>query len=642
MRFYSVAVASHRFHGDVLTYHATATLAEGTVVTVPLRNRMVKGVVLGSAPPPEHNTLAIESPVEGLVLPDSTLRLMSWMSQYYPGSAGVRNTLFLPSYVTSVKKKVTLSKHGEESTDLLPPLTPEQQRTMKELGSKPIALLHGDTGTGKTRIYAELSKQAAANGKSSLILVPEIALTPQLAAEFSDNDVIVMHSALTNTQRNAAWHKVLRATKPITVVGPRSALFLPFSKLGLIVVDECHDQAYKQDRSPFYLATMTAAQIGKIHGAQVVLGSATPSVTDYYFFENKKLPIVRLTEQAIRKNSRTIKELEIVSIRGRENFTRSAWLSNQLLVAVEQATAHKKQSLLFLNKRGTARTVVCENCGWQAVCPNCDLPMTYHGDSHRLVCHTCGYRTAASSCPVCNNTTLRYVGAGTKAIFTELQRLFPTARIARFDTDNTKSERLEENFSRLKGGAYDIIVGTQLLTKGLDLPLLTTVGVLQADVGLAFPDYTAEEKTFQQLLQIIGRVGRGHSNEAKIIIQTFQPDSPVIQYATKQDFLSFYKKELDHRKKFNYPPFCFALVASCTKGRQETAISACSELKVKLEEKYSKRIIVLGPSPRFVEKTSKGYSWQLLIKARNRGILTDITSSLPANWIGNLDPENFL
>jgi primosomal protein N' (replication factor Y) (superfamily II helicase) len=294
------------------------------------------------------------------------------------------------------------------------------------------------------------------------------------------------------------------------------------------------------------------------------------------------------------------------------------------------------QSLVFLNRRGTARLVLCHNCGWQAVCPRCDLPLTYHGDSHTLRCHTCGFQeTAPAACPTCHSTDIIFKSIGTKTLVNELQHLFPKARIMRFDSDTKKSERLETHYNAVRSGKVDILVGTQMLSKGLDLPNLELLGVVLADTSLSFPDYTAEERTFQMLTQVLGRVGRGH-RQGKVIIQSHNPESPIIQAAIHKDYESFYQAQLLERKTYDFPPFCYLLKLSCSRASQASAKKAAVQLTEKLSA-TRQDIRITGPSPAFIEKNNNKYVWQIIVRAKDRQELIKVVKQLPANWTYDLD-----
>jgi primosomal protein N' (replication factor Y) len=482
------------------------------------------------------------------------------------------------------------------------------------------------------------------SGKSAIILTPEISLTSQLSAAFRDifNDqVIVLHSQLTQLQRQKVWLRILTSKVPLIIIGPRSALFSPVSNIGLIVIDESHETAYKQGQAPYYHATRVASQLSHLHGATLVLGSATPSVTDYFLAEQRNKHILRMETLAQQGNTEAT-SLSMVDLRDRSLFTRSTHISQPLLDAIRMAISKGEQSLIYLNRRGTARIVLCENCGWQALCPHCDLPLVYHADSGRFRCHTCGYsQSIVTSCPTCGHPSVTFKSFGTKAITEEIRKLFPEARVQRFDTDNVKSERFEQHYEAIKAGDVDILVGTQLLAKGLDLPKLSTLGIVLADSSLYLPDFSAQERTYQLITQALGRVGRGH-RKGYAIVQTYHPESAVLVSAITGEWVKYYKNELAERKKFHFPPFYHLLKVSCRRASYKSAESVTDKLKADITSKI-KGLEIDGPVPTFHEKIQGKYQCQLVIRSQERGKLLKVIELLPSNgWTYDLDPINLL
>lgn len=645
MYYYHVLARLGSYHGtDFLTYSSTEQLTAGTMVMVSVRKETVPGIVMTAVPKPRFATKPVQRVVLQEPLPLTSLKLLRWLISYYPAPLGIIAQQFLPANLSG-ETKVESSKLKVQSTKV-PILTTEQKTVMQQIeaSEQSTFLLHGDTGTGKTRVYAELAKKALDKGQSVLILTPEIGLTPQLVKDFkrsfTNNTVVLLHSGLSPTERRTAWLDILRATEPTIVIGPRSALFSPLKTIGLIVVDEFHESAYKQEQAPYYQAVRVAAQLARIHGAKLVLGSATPSIQDYFTIEEKGLPILRMTTLASQK-SVVKSSVEIIDMRDKRNLTTSPHLSNRLLEATQRVLENQEQSLIFLNRRGTARLVLCQVCGWQAACPRCDLPLTYHGDHHHLQCHTCGYRsTAPASCPECGSPNIIYKSIGTKSVVEALQKQFPQARVQRFDADSKKSERLEQHYAALQSGQVDILVGTQLLTKGLDLPKLALVGVVAADASLYFPDYTAEERTYQLLSQVIGRIGRGHRT-GTAIIQSYTPDNPTLRTIVKKDWPGFYQQQLEQRRHFLFPPFCHILKLSAARATAKAAQTAAEKLVTQLRA-HPLRIEITGPAPSFYEKTAGKYRWQLIIKAKSRPELLKILRLLPSGWTYDLDPSDLL
>jgi primosomal protein N' (replication factor Y) len=371
-----------------------------------------------------------------------------------------------------------------------------------------------------------------------------------------------------------------------------------------VVVDEAHEPAYKQETAPYYHAVRVASLLAQVHQASLVIGTATPSVVDYYIAEQKGSAIVTMKQLAT--TSEAVGTRLVVDATDRSHFSRSPYISDELARAIQGSLSRGEQSMLYLNKRGTARSILCDQCGWQALCPHCDLPLTYHADSHNILCHSCTYHgNAPTSCPECGNPSVVYRSAGTKLIVEEVSRLFPEARVQRFDTDNLKADRLEQHYEALKNGGIDIIVGTQLLAKGLDLPLLSTLGVIAADSSLAMPDFTSQERTFQLLNQVLGRVGRGHRGSTAII-QTFNPASRAITAAVSDDWDGFYAAELSERKTFMFPPFCFLLKLSCRRASPKAAEKDANDLRSKLESSRHPALIE-RPAPSIHEISGGKY-----------------------------------
>lgn len=646
MYYYEVWVSGAQFHGDApLTYQSEEQLNPGTVVLVPLQRRRNLGLIYKSVRKPSFATKPIFKAVTTAHLPTTSMSLFAWLQRYYPAPTGALLSLFLPTGLTQASRTKPETPKKIPPSIELPPLTEEQQQALDVIYSAEshTVLLHGDTGTGKTRVYLELAKEALAQGKSAIILTPEIGLTPQLAKSFQGTfpgQVEILHSTLTPAARRDAWLRVLNSERPIIVIGPRSTIFSPVHNLGLIVIDECHDSAYKQESAPYYQTTRVAAKLAELSKAKLILGSATPLVGDYYALANKSLPIIRMKEAAVTTEHPPV-DIQVIDFKNRDDFTRSSWLSNQLIEHLAATLNNGGQSLVFLNRRGTARLVLCHSCGWHADCPRCDLPLTYHGDSHSLRCHTCGYHgDAPHSCPSCGSADIIFKSVGTKTLVTELQHLFPKARIMRFDSDTKKSDRLESNYSDVHNGKVDILVGTQMLSKGLDLPRLELLGIVLADTSLSFPDYTAEERTFQMLTQVLGRVGRGHTH-GKVVLQSYNPDNPVLTAAISKDYESFYEAQIKERQLYNFPPFCYILKLSCSRATKAGAQKAAIVLADKLAS-YKLDIHVTGPSPAFIEKNNNKFVWQLIIRAQNRTELTKAIALLPSNWTYDLDPSNLL
>ena len=644
MHYYLVQTADMGYQkNEALTYASDQALNKGDLVLVPFGRKTVPGFVRSETAKPGFETKSVKQLLGTQPLPAPLLELFNWMQDYYPGGSGALASAFVPTGL-EVKPRSQEKAFKAISTKPLEPLTKQQSEALEQIRNKPgqSFLLHGETGSGKTRIYIERARAQLEAGSSALILTPEISLVPQLAESFRSqfgNQVVIMHSGLTKATRNRNWLRIISSAEPLVVVGARSALFAPINHLGLIVVDEMHEPAYKQESTPYYHAMRVAGTLARLHEAEIIYGSATPPVVEYFIASNIGSPILRLSETA--RPSLPVKR-SLVDLKDPKLFSRHRYLSDKLLKAIGQRLGSNEQVLLFLNRRGTARQVNCENCGWQALCPKCDLPLIYHADKHHLRCHTCGYRNSPPlNCPVCSSDQIAYRSLGTKALVDDLNRLFPDALIRRFDTDNLAAEKLDLHFEDVQAGKVDVLVGTQMLGKGLDLPKLGLVGIINADTGLGLPDFSAAERSYQLLHQAIGRVGRGHL-KGEVIVQSFNTESPLLLSALNQDWQGMYDLEVKEREQYNFPPFCYLLKVTVSR---KTASAA-----ERFADKLYNNILALGlkvevsePVPSFYERTRGKYNWQLVIRARRRDRLVEIANRLPkGDYVCDLDPINLL
>lgn len=706
MYCYEIWVRSNKYHNKrPLTYTSAKRLLPGTVVKVDLRNSEILGIVHREAVPPKgvamKPILSVQSENESQILPNETLHLISWLLVYYPTGSGLVCQLILPSIwpkinllstspapinnflldlgKTSAKSKPVLvnseaslsdgevviatktaeklimdDRNGSDEAGILPKsslaksppkLTVEQSRAIKQINNGSGSfLLHGDTGSGKTRLYLELILENLNNDKSCLILVPEIGLISHIFKQLSDyidpNDIYIFHSNLTTKQHRQTWLKILSSSSAKVILGPRSALFLPLKSIGLIVVDECHDDGYNQTNSPVYSGLRVASKLAELHNSTLIFGSATPAISDYYIAQQKKIPIIRMKELAININKNPV-EIKIINKLDKTKFTISRTLSTSLINQITKNLKQNQQILLFLNRRGSAKVVACNNCGWRALCRNCDLSLTFHEDKFMLVCHTCGYNTKVpSSCPDCNKTDIIFTGPGTKSIETEIKKLFPQAIVSRFDSDNLTNERIDRKLNAINNGEIDIIIGTQVLVKGFDIPKLSLVGIIDADASLTFPDFSTEENTYQLLSQAIGRVGRGHT-PGTVIIQSLQPKNNLLRQSVTKSWDSFYNSQLALRKQHNFPPFCFLVKLECSRKQRSSLIKSSREFKSTLLKAYP-NITILGPAPSFQERHNNTYTWQLIVKSTRRSVLLKIIENLPSGWRYFLDPSHLL
>lgn len=645
MFYYFVWVRSNRYHGNTpLTYSSDQQLETGAIVEVELQQSTVMGVVSGRSTEPKFRTKNITKIYNLPAIPAHLIKLCEWLIKYYPAPLGLAAQQLVPA---SLSDKIICQDTKFESikprVSNLPPLSTEQKTALNNMVKPNSYLVHGNTGSGKTRLYIELALKAINNNKSAVILTPEISLTSQLYNSFSQvfgDRVIVLHSKQTPSQRQRAWLHCLKAKVPVIVIGPRSALFVPIKNLGLIVLDEAHEGAYKQEQAPQYQSTRVAGYLAKLTGATLLLGSATPLISDYFLATQKNRSIIKLKALA-RGEPEQPTQFYVVDRKDHSQFSRSSYLSQTLIEQISSALNRGEQSLLYLNRRGTARLVMCENCGWQAICPNCNLPLTYHGDKHQMRCHSCSYYTKApSSCPSCKYTSIVFKTAGTKAIVDDAKKIFPNSVVVRFDTDNLKAESFEQNYEAARDGKIDILVGTQMLAKGLDLPKLSVVGIVLADTSLYVPDFSAEERTFQLINQVIGRIGRGHV-AGKAVVQTYNPDNKLLKFALSSDYEGFYDYEIKSRQKFLFPPYCHLLKLTAKRATMKGVELAASNLKRDLQASGLK-IKVEGPAPAFYELSQGKYQWQLVVKSPERSELLRVIAMLPANWSYDIDPVDLL
>ncbi len=640
--YYEVLVASQSYHGsEALTYGSTVELPVGALVKIELRNRAVLGLVVRVVPKPDFTVKPITATAPFPPVPAASLQLLQWLRAYYPAPLGTIVRQFVPPDGPFKVPPEEPTQPGK-GTAVLPPLSIDQTNALRTIVGTGTFLLHGRTGSGKSRVYVELAGRALANGESALVLTPEIGLTAQLTRTFRDvfgGDVFVLHSQLTPAERRTAYFALLKRDRPSIVIGPRSALFSPLQNIGLIALDEAHDNAYKSEPAPNYEAGRVAAKLAELHQATLVLGSATPAIGDYYLAQVRNRPIVNMRELA--KQGDTKLEIKMVDMRKSELFSRSRLISDSLLRHIQAAMKQGEQSLIFLNRRGTANVVLCSSCGWQSLCPNCDISLTYHGDTHELRCHVCGFTAGLPvSCPVCGGTEILFKSVGTKAVVEALQKVLPGARIQRFDTDAKKADRLEQHIENIAAGGVDIIVGTQMVGKGLDLPKLSVVGIVNADSSLLIPDYTAAEQTYQLISQVVGRVGRGH-RPGTVIVQTYDPENTTLLAALFGNWQEFYDNELNERKTYRFPPFIHLLKLRVLRASSKSAEKAATNLADSLSKQFP-NISVEGPAPSFHPRERTKYSWQLLIKSPSRSSLVEIINNLPAGWSYDIDPSNLL
>lgn len=645
MKYYLIAPAK-TFHSsdNLLTYSSETPLKIGQIVEIPLGRQSTIGIVVKNTTQPDFDTKSITKIIYEQPLPKKLVDALFWLSSYYRCPLSTVIQAALPRGIT--KNRRGKLPEAPNTTPIDNPLNSAQRVAIRAIEENPAntILLHGITGSGKTNIYIELCARTLVKNQSVILLVPEIALTSQLVRNFQQHfkNITLLHSNLTESLRHQLWEKILIDNQPQVIIGPRSALFAPVQDLGLIIIDEAHEPAYHQEQNPKYSASLLAGKLAK-----TVLGTATPLISDYYLYKSHNA-IVEINQLAIESGKHT--SISVIDLKDHSDFTKSRILSNQLIESIKASLANQTQSMLFHNRRGTAPMTICDKCGWQALCPNCFLPLVLHADAFQMRCHTCARNfPVPTACPECKNASIHHKGFGTKLIEDELHRLFPSAKIVRFDMDTDDDLKLTKIYDEVYRGDYDIIVGTQMIAKGFDFPRLATLGIVQADAGLSLPDFSSEERTFQLITQVIGRAKRGHQN-SNIFIQSFQPDHPIISLASQSDYASFYNYLVQKRQQSKLPPYSFLLKLSVTYKTETATVKNIRTLYKKVIQTTKQlqipenRIVVSPPMPAFHERTSTGYTWQLVIKAKSRQNLLDIFDHLPKNNYlhYDLDPISLL
>jgi len=610
-------------------------LAETTAPTI--RNLEDKGLVTISAQISERDPYAREHILPTQPLPlnpaqlkaldavvaamdrSATFQLPERRSESSGGALAVRGAVGSPG-------RAGQSRPTSATEPLAPPTT-----------SRPF-LLHGVTGSGKTEVYLQAIAHALKQGKGAIVLVPEISLTPQTVerfkARFSSGSVqtlvAVLHSHLSAGERHDEWHKIRQGRARI-VIGARSAIFAPVDPLGLIIVDEEHENSYKQEEAPRYHARDVAIMRGQMEGATVLLGSATPSMESYYNCKRGKYTLLEMPERADDKKMPIVRVVDM-----RQTLRKGKVIpifSPQLTDAIAHRLERGEQTILFLNRRGYSTSLQCPLCGYVAGCPNCSISLTYHRQDQKLACHICGYTAAVpAACPnpKCRNPEIRYAGLGTQKVEDTLAKVFPHARIKRMDSDALKRK---DDFRRILGdfrsGKIDILVGTQMIAKGLHFPRVTLVGIIYADLALHQPDFRAGERTFQLLTQVAGRAGRGDI-EGEVFVQAFTPFHPAIQFARRHDFGGFFEQELEFREQLRYPPLSRICLLTL-RGRNEEKVKFFAEHVKREVDKIAsdvKEIIVAGPAPAPLLRADTYYRYQIMLRAPRMSLLSQRLAQL--------------
>ncbi len=659
-----------------LTYASTASLERGASVFVPLGSRKVSGTVLNALEQKPDTKYALKKIIEVRedrpALPFNHLKWLNWMSEYYLHPLGQIVEACYPPLKQSTK--IRKSKKKPVLPDVPysepPKLSDEQSECLvnikKKLHHFGVHLLHGVTGSGKTEVYLHLIDEVLKAKKQALVLVPEISLTPQLVERFSarfQDKIAVLHSGLTDRERTDQWWKAYLKERPI-LIGARSAAFCPLDNLGIIIVDEEHDGSFKQDEKLKYNGRDVAIMLAKNYHIPIVLGSATPSLESWYNAQTHKYTLHKMPS---RVQGRSLPEVHVVNMkddraeRKEKKLTHDPelpfWLSKTLFENIQRVLKKGEQSALFLNRRGMAHTVQCQDCGYVYECPNCAISLTLHNSKY-LNCHYCDYGvTLKDHCINCHEPSVVALGLGTELIENDIQKLFPEARLARADRDEVSSrEDLESLIKSVEVGEIDILIGTQMIAKGLDFPKLTLVGLVMADVGFNMPDFRASERSFQLLTQVSGRAGRHSKDPGQVIIQTLNPAHTSVTHAIKADYEGFSKTELEFRRDFHYPPFgklaCFRIQGmNISNVKNCAAILKTRALALKKHSSDYEAIIIMGPAPAPIERIRNKFRYHILFKNFDSNALIKYCHQLLGDqkWVPagskvlvDMDPINML
>ena len=554
--------------------------------------------------------------------------LISDIEMFADGSRGIVNTLCKNGYTEIIEKKIERDpfefKDIERTKKLV--LTKEQENAFNTVVDSmddmlfSEFLLYGVTGSGKTEVYLQLIEKALNEHKSSILLVPEISLTPQTVnrfiARFGKENIAVLHSKLSIGERYDEWNKINEGRAKI-VIGARSAIFAPVKDLGIIIIDEEHDSSYKSEMTPKYDAKEVARFMCKEANVPLLLGSATPDIDTYYRAKNEEIMLLELRKRA---NKAELPEIEIIDLREELAKGNKSMISTRLYEEIQKNLENKKQTILYLNRRGFSTFVMCRNCGYTVKCKNCNINLTYHANTNKLKCHYCGYEEKlVTKCPSCGSEQIRYFGTGTQKLEYEIKKLFSTASTIRMDIDTvSKKNSHEEILDKFKNENIDILIGTQMVVKGHHFPNVTLVGVVAADGSLNIDDFRANERTFQILTQVAGRAGRGN-DKGRVIIQTYNPDNFSIECAKKQDYDLFYNAEISMRKQLKYPPFCDIILIGFTSTVEEEVKKVANNVHEYLKNRVLTEnlgIILYKALPSPIDRIKNKYRWRILIKCK--------------------------
>jgi primosomal protein N' (replication factor Y) len=621
----------------LFSYRVPAAFSEkiaiGKRVFVPFQNRTAIGYVVNFKESVDFTGVKdIEGEIDKEpILDDEMLRLTRWIADNYFCSWGEAIEAAIPSGIKKGKTELgSRIKSGSHIKFSQFPVTsphklmPEQEKALKSIAEAiekrefKTFLLHGITASGKTEVYLQAIDLVLKKGQGAIMLVPEIALTPQTVERFVSRfgeEVAVMHSKLTPAKRFIEWKRI-KDQRARIVVGPRSAIFSPVRDLGLVIIDEEHETTYKQDDVPRYHARDVAEERARMKGCPLILGSATPSLESYYKAKRGDYKLIKLTK---RIEERLLPKVKIVDMR-MELATRKriAIFSKVLLDAVEKTVRNGKQAIIFLNRRGFSTFVNCKKCGLVLKCKRCDTILVYHFDEKKLICHYCSYKASPPDiCPKCRSGYIRYFGLGTERVESEMSHSFPHLHIARMDSDTTgKAGSHDRILGEFKSGGVDMLVGTQMIAKGLDFPQVTLVGVVSADVSLNIPDFRASERTFNLLTQVAGRAGRGEDG-GEVIVQTYAPEHYAVTTAAKHDYEKFYQQEMLTRKELLFPPFT-NLVKVTVRARNDELSSRIAAELAEAIKREGNSVMVAGPAPAAISRMRGYFRYNIILKGSSR------------------------
>ena len=560
-------------------------------------------------------------------------------------SKSILNTLEKKGYIEYIEEQIRRNPFINKKVQKDKPkkLTSEQGKAYNDISSCieknefKINLIYGITGSGKTEIYLQLIEKALELGKTAIMLVPEISLTPQILERFLarfDDKIAILHSKLSSGERFDEWQKISQGKAKI-VIGARSAIFAPIKKLGIVIIDEEHDSSYKSEMTPRYNSKDIAKYICEKANCPLVLGSATPDLSTYQKALENKIKIFKLTKRA---NNSCLPKVEIVDLRKELAYGNISMISLKLQEGIIENLKNKKQTILFLNRRGYSTFVMCKNCGQPVKCPNCSISLTYHKYENKLKCHYCGFENKVLKvCPNCGSDNIQYSGTGTQKLEEEIHNFFPTATTIRMDLDTVSKKNSHENIlNKFKNEHIDILIGTQMIVKGHHFPDVTLVGAVLADSLLNIEDYKAVERTFQTLVQVAGRAGR-EDNRGKVIIQTYNPEHYGITYSAKQDYELFYKTEIDFRKKLKYPPFCDIIVVRVIGSNIDEIKKISDNVFKKLNSLVNKNTTyIYKPCASPIDKINRKYRYRIIIKGKaGTKLLNCIYKAIDENKIKN-------